>query len=652
MRRFISLFALSAPLLVASCGGPDPAAPMPTSAVTITTTSLPAGTQGAAYSQQLTATGGDGSFTWSVTGGALPTGITLDAAGLISGTPTAVESESFTVRAESGGQSSTQALTIDIVDDAAAGVIVAESGGGSAVSEAGTSDTLSVVLASQPISDVVLSVSSANTGEVTVAPATMTFTNANWDAPQSLVVTGVDDATTDGDQAVTVTVAVVDGSSDDVYDPVGDETVSVTNADDDSAPPSLGWTWIAGDSVINQNASYGTIDIGDPSNVPGARNDQAAWVEDDGDVWVFGGEGYDDVGGFGHLNDLWRFDGTNWTWAAGSSTVDQFGVYGPQGVPGSAYTPGGREEMATAIAPNGDLWLFGGVGWGSSTTGHLNDLWRFDGSSWIYEEGNAPNADGRYGTKGVPHALNRPGGRRGATMWVDLSGDVWVFGGYGYDDASPGWGHLNDLWRYDGTDWTWVSGSSVQNQLGTYGTQGVSDAANTPGARANSVSWIDEGGDFWLYSGTGFNSLAQSTLSDLWHFDGLTWTWVSGSATGPELDSHGTLGVPSASNTPGVRLGATTWTDSTGDLWMFGGAYRNDLWRHDGSVWTWMGGDQTLREVPVHGTLGVSAPGNSIGGRATAVGGIDGAGNVWVFGGTAYGNSGLGRFNDLWRLVN
>jgi hypothetical protein len=52
---------------------------------------------------------------------------------------------------------------------------------------------------------------------------------------------------------------------------------------------------------------------------------------------------------------------------------------------------------------------------------------------------------GGYGTLGVPSGVNLPGGRSAASSWNDSSGNVWLFGGQGYD-ANQTFGMLNDLW--------------------------------------------------------------------------------------------------------------------------------------------------------------------------------------------------------------
>jgi len=84
-------------------------------------------------------------------------------------------------------------------------------------------------------SSVVLDVTSGDTGEATVSPATLTFTPADWDTPQTVTVTGVDDAILDGDVVTTITIAVDDANSDDTYDPLADQTVNATTSDDDVA---------------------------------------------------------------------------------------------------------------------------------------------------------------------------------------------------------------------------------------------------------------------------------------------------------------------------------------------------------------------------------------------------------------------------------
>lgn len=85
-----------------------------TAVLTITTTTLPAGTVGTAYSQTLQASGGTG-LQWRVASGALPAGLTLSQAGVISGTPTAAGNSSFTVEVrDSGGTTATRALTMTV----------------------------------------------------------------------------------------------------------------------------------------------------------------------------------------------------------------------------------------------------------------------------------------------------------------------------------------------------------------------------------------------------------------------------------------------------------------------------------------------------------------------------------------------------------
>lgn len=84
--------------------------------VSITTPSLPNGTAGTAYNQNLSQTGALGTPNFAVTAGALPAGLTLSASGVISGTPTATGTFNFTVTvSDNSGCSGSAAYSITVV---------------------------------------------------------------------------------------------------------------------------------------------------------------------------------------------------------------------------------------------------------------------------------------------------------------------------------------------------------------------------------------------------------------------------------------------------------------------------------------------------------------------------------------------------------
>ncbi len=83
--------------------------------ITVTPAALPAGTGGAAYSQTLTASGGNGGYTYSLSAGALPPGIALSSAGVVSGTPTTAGNFNFTVKVTDGfGFTGSQAYAVTV----------------------------------------------------------------------------------------------------------------------------------------------------------------------------------------------------------------------------------------------------------------------------------------------------------------------------------------------------------------------------------------------------------------------------------------------------------------------------------------------------------------------------------------------------------
>ncbi|MDC0096706.1 lamin tail domain-containing protein [bacterium] len=136
--------------------------------------------------------------------------------------------------------------------------------------EDGTTATFTAVLDAAPAGDVVVDITSGDPGEVTVSPSQLTFTTINWDTPQTITATGVDDSDLDGDIDVTITVAVDDANSDAAYAGIS-ETTTVTNDDDEIAPiPTLIITELAdpnnstvGRYVEIYNAGDASINLSD-----------------------------------------------------------------------------------------------------------------------------------------------------------------------------------------------------------------------------------------------------------------------------------------------------------------------------------------------------------------------------------------------------
>ena len=283
------------------------------------------------------------------------------------------------------------------------------------------------------------------------------------------------------------------------------------------------WTWIRGSRFANQQGTYGTQGTTAAGNVPGARSDASTWTDATGNFWLFGGTGYDSTGTPGLLNDLWEYSEGEWTWIRGSRFANQQGAYGTQGTASVGNNPGARANATSWTDAAGNLWLFGGWGYGS-TDGEglewLNDLWKFSAGQWTWVGGsNLVHQKGTYGAQGTPTPGNIPGARDSAIHWTDASGNLWLFGGDGYDSAGTR-GLLNDLWKYSGGQWTWVGGSNLVYQKGTYGSQGRPTPGNIPGARMRGVGWTDAAGNLWLFGGGGTDSTgARDVLNDLWKYE-------------------------------------------------------------------------------------------------------------------------------------
>src|SRR5208337_2934987 len=388
------------------------------------------------------------------------------------------------------------------------------------------------------------------------------------------------------------------------------------------------WTWIDGTKTagvaVPPAPQYGAFASAAPTttpnpftNTPGARYGAAGWTDKFGSLFLFGGDGWELTGKSpadtlnAPMNDLWVCDmswgdfcqwqlvggydptvvgsGSNATTVgkeiiANAQNEGQGGSYNGIGVAGM---PAARLGAAAWTDTSGNFWLFGG----SDGNNFLNDLWKYNPSGlnpssytvtegqWILEAGSGfVDQPGNY-TSGTL----LPGARTNAVTWTDSSGNLWLFGGYGYDGQStPILGFLNDLWEYTGGNWVFVSGGNTNkaNQNGIYGTQGTPAATSMPGGRQEAVGWADANGNLWLFGGEGLDSVgtANGILNDLWVYNiaSKEWTFVLGSTTANQTGVYGLQPMVGPPNTtgaagtvgltggtpgafPGSRWGAAGW---------------------------------------------------------------------------------------------
>ena len=349
------------------------------------------------------------------------------------------------------------------------------------------------------------------------------------------------------------------------------------------------WTWMSGNATVNPAGVYGTQGIPSASNHPGARGyGGLGWVDSAGNLWMFGGWGYDALDQYGPLNDVWKYNiATNeWTWMKGGTLGYQLANYGTLQVSSPNNDPGNRYEFNAGWSDeNNNLWLFGGESQQAFTI-NLSDVWKYDLSSneWTWMQGASAAAGYQsavYGTLGVASPTNTPGSRSIYCVSKDQNGKFWTFGGY-YIFSNPAY---NDTWMFDPVtlEWTWMAGSTIQNDAGNYVALCDTNSQLPASRYENRSNWTDACGNLWVFGGVNNNSGA---LTDLWVHNTSTgkWIWVNGSSQANVVPVYGTQGIAAPANVPGGRSGTLTFVDSIGNLWLFGGfnyiyGTKNDLWR-------------------------------------------------------------------------
>lgn len=362
-----------------------------------------------------------------------------------------------------------------------------------------------------------------------------------------------------------------------------------------------------------------------PKAYPEPLAKSCMWESND-TIYLFGGEVFennDNTDGDILVNNrLWSYNDVNgWSIISGSATNLKFGVsgttlstvsYGQKGVAAGANQIGARSGAAHSTAPNGDLYVFGGFGQAANGLGLLGDLWKWDGSNWTWLAGSDNiNPSANYGSQGVAAGTNDPGARKGAVMWFDAAGDLFLFGGSSSGHGLTNKTH-NSLWKWDGTNWIWIDGNVNTDVPAT-----ILNVSFYPQSLDFPAFCKTANGDIYLYGGGRMyqsDSTTYQPQNTLWLFDGQGWSLVSGNHDNPDGE---------AMVFPLPRVGASLFEFNDvlyllGGLWNASGAsntYINQPGQFDGQSWS---RTDYLESSYQSGNYGVFSPVNNIGHTAFA----------------------------------
>ncbi|MGV6809738.1 MAG: Ig-like domain-containing protein, partial [bacterium] len=205
--------------------------------IVFTITTSPSNASGSAITGSIAYTGTAMSGTdytagvnsFSIADGASSTTVTLTVTEdySVEGTETVIA----TIANPSRGSITNEAATATIADDDSANLALSKTT--VTVNESGTTDTFTIALTSQPSSDVIIDLSNNDTEEASINPTQVTFSNSNWNTPQTVTVMGLNDNEQDGNQTLDLTIAIDTSNSDNTYSNLASQTVTITVEDDD-----------------------------------------------------------------------------------------------------------------------------------------------------------------------------------------------------------------------------------------------------------------------------------------------------------------------------------------------------------------------------------------------------------------------------------
>ena len=300
------------------------------------------------------------------------------------------------------------------------------------------------------------------------------------------------------------------------YDRSRDRVVLFGGSADISQPTVDGETWEWNGTIWSERLPQS----------PGARwHTKMAYLDESQQLLIYGGlSNFEDF-----VTDTWTWDGESWTDATASA-----------GTP-----PPGRLEHALTYDPSRNrAVLFGGYRDESGSRTYYSGTWEYDGTEW---------------SNRTPNAAEAPPVRSSPALAYDSGRNRVILFGGGFIDGQSSSG-FNDLWEWDGTDWTDVSPS--------FGAR--------PAAREDALMAYDPSSQrLLLYGGRGFDG--EDVSRETWAWNGSSWT---------ELTA-----IPTPQGQFGALPAAFVFDQASGRAALFGQGFGDQsgclttAWQWNGTVW-------------------------------------------------------------------
>jgi len=291
----------------------------------------------------------------------------------------------------------------------------------------------------------------------------------------------------------------------------------------------------------------------------------------------FGGNLYAGLGDSANDAEVWKWDGSSWSKIGGDAVNGSWS---------SNY------EQIGGFAWDGSN-LYTGLG----TTDGDGEVYKWNGSSWSKIGGDAVNGSWVANQGDTVNALLFDSGKLFAAT---------------YDSAGEGM-----VWTYNGTSWTEIAGTYINNSWGYYG--------------VSAVQVMQYAGDY-LYAGLGNTN--GSALC--WRFDGNSWELIGGQGI-------------NNSWAPNTYEAVISMASFKGNLYVGLGSSANDaeVWKWDGNTWSKVGGD-SLNNGWAANYEEVDSMAATSDYLYAGLGTSTADGEVWRFDGTNWSKIGGDSINNGW----